>query len=251
MKINKPWIASPAIHYHLGVDGLSVWLVVLTGFLAPVGVLASWNAIETRTKEFYFLFLLQRTAMIGVFVALECSSTTPSGSSRSCPWQSSSPCSDATAGAATAALPSSSFSTPLFRRRSFWSRILWLYARTGTFDYVELQASLTQQPGLFTPQALAGFALLSSSPSLSRSRSFRCTAGSATSSAKLPPPWRWSSPASSASIRILRFNLGLFPAQARRFAHWMISLAVIGILYGALVALVQNDLKRLARLRAR
>ena len=44
---------------------------------------------------------------------------------------------------------------------------------------------------------------------------------------------------------ILRFNLGLFPAQARQVAPWMIALAVIGILYGALVALVQKDMKRL------
>ena len=48
-----------------------MWLVVLTAFLAPIGVLASWTAIETRTKEFYFLFLLQQTAMIGVFVSLD------------------------------------------------------------------------------------------------------------------------------------------------------------------------------------
>ena len=68
---NRPWISSPAIRYHLGVDGLSLWLVLLTTFLAPIGVLISWRAIETRTKEFYFLFLLQQTAMIGVFVALD------------------------------------------------------------------------------------------------------------------------------------------------------------------------------------
>src|SRR5271163_3156321 len=68
---NQEWITSPAIRYHLGVDGLSMWLVVLTGFLAPLGVLASWKTINHRTKEFYFLFLLQQTAMIGVFVSLD------------------------------------------------------------------------------------------------------------------------------------------------------------------------------------
>jgi NADH-quinone oxidoreductase subunit M len=66
-----PWIAAPAIRYHLGVDGLGMWLVVLTTFLAPLGVLASWNAIATRTKLFYTLFLLQQVAMIGIFVALD------------------------------------------------------------------------------------------------------------------------------------------------------------------------------------
>ena len=64
---NRPWIASPAIHYHLGVDGLSMWLMVLTGFLAPLGVLISWRAIDSRKKLFYVLFLLQQVAMMGIF----------------------------------------------------------------------------------------------------------------------------------------------------------------------------------------
>ena len=70
-EINRLWIVSPPIHYHVGIDGLSMWLVVLTGFLAPIGVLASWRAIDTRVKEFYSLFLLQQTAMLGVFLALD------------------------------------------------------------------------------------------------------------------------------------------------------------------------------------
>ena len=58
-EINRLWIVYPPIHYHLGIDGLSMWLVVLTGFLAPIGVLASWRAIDTKVNEFYSLFLLQ------------------------------------------------------------------------------------------------------------------------------------------------------------------------------------------------
>src|SRR5258708_15188783 len=68
---NHEWITSPAIRYHLGVDGLSMWLVVLTGFLAPLGVLVSWNTIGDRKKLFYTLFLLQQVAMIGIFVSLD------------------------------------------------------------------------------------------------------------------------------------------------------------------------------------
>ena len=70
-EINLPWIEKPAIFYHVGVDGLSLWLVVLVGLLAPVGVVASWNAIQTRRKVFYSLFLVQQTAMFGVFVSLD------------------------------------------------------------------------------------------------------------------------------------------------------------------------------------
>src|SRR5208282_1226595 len=69
--INQPWIENPAISYHVGVDGLSLWLVVLTGLLAPVGVLASWNAIKERRKIFFALFLVQQTAMFGVFLSLD------------------------------------------------------------------------------------------------------------------------------------------------------------------------------------
>ena len=59
------------IHYHLGVDGLSMWLMVLTGLLAPLGVLISWRAIERRKKLFYILFLPQQPAMMGIFVSLD------------------------------------------------------------------------------------------------------------------------------------------------------------------------------------
>ena len=64
---DSAWISVPAIRYHLGVDGLGMWLVVLTGFLAPLGVLASWNKIDQRRKTFYVLFLLQQfgTGAIG------------------------------------------------------------------------------------------------------------------------------------------------------------------------------------------
>ncbi len=61
-EINRPWIESPVISYHVGVDGLSLWLVVLTGLLGPVGIIASWSAIAERRKVFYSLFLVQQTA---------------------------------------------------------------------------------------------------------------------------------------------------------------------------------------------
>jgi NADH-quinone oxidoreductase subunit M len=68
---NIPWITSPTIQYHVGVDGLGMWLLVLTGLLAPLGVLISWRAIDTRKKLFYVLFLLQQVAMLGIFISLD------------------------------------------------------------------------------------------------------------------------------------------------------------------------------------
>jgi len=79
---NIPWIATPAIHYHIGVDGLSMWLIALTGLLAPLGVLISWRAIDQRKKLFYVLFLLQQVAMMASSSRSTCSCTTRSGRCR-------------------------------------------------------------------------------------------------------------------------------------------------------------------------
>ncbi len=54
---NVVWIQSPEIHYHVGVDGLSLWLIILSTFLTPISILLSWNSIKDRSKE-YFAFLL-------------------------------------------------------------------------------------------------------------------------------------------------------------------------------------------------
>src|SRR5215472_4121506 len=68
--VNYPWIFQ-VIRYHLGVDGISMWLVLLTTFLVPLSVLVSWKSIHDRVKEFFVLLLLLETAMIGVFLALD------------------------------------------------------------------------------------------------------------------------------------------------------------------------------------
>src|SRR5579872_522273 len=70
-EINCQWITHPNIHYHLGIDGISLWLVVLTTFLTPLCVLISWNSIHDRVKEFFILLLILETAMIGVFTSLD------------------------------------------------------------------------------------------------------------------------------------------------------------------------------------
>ncbi|HZD51075.1 MAG TPA: NADH-quinone oxidoreductase subunit M, partial [Silvibacterium sp.] len=239
---NCAWISSPKIGYHLGVDGLSMWLVVLTGFLSVIGVLASWNAIEKRTKEFYFLFLIQQTSMIGVFVALDMFlyygfwelSLVPMailiaifGSER---------------GAKTAL---KFFSYTFIPSALFLVAILWMYSKTGTFDFVEMQRALTTNGALFSPQALWWVTL----------------AFLVAFAVKVPvfPLHGWlndtiyEAPVAMAMVvagklglySILRFVLGLFPAQARIFAPLMIALAVIGILYGACVALAQTNVRRL------
>ncbi len=242
-EIDRAWITSPNIHYHLGVDGISVWLVVLTAFLGPLAVLASWKAVATRTKEFYFLLLLQWTAMIGVFVSLDLFlyygfwelSLVPMAIAIAMFGRDRGP---------QAALKF--FLYTFLPSALFLVAILWLYAKTGSFDYVVLRQALASGSFGATPQALSWVAL----------------AFLVAFAVKVPvfPLHGWlgdvisEAPTGMAMIvagklglySILRFNLGLFPSQAKQFAPWMIGLAVIGILYGALLALVQKDLKRLA-----
>src|SRR5213080_4998185 len=68
---NVPWIPSIGARYHLGIDGISLLLVMLTTFLGMIAILSSWSAIHQRTKEYYILLLLLQTGMIGVFVSLD------------------------------------------------------------------------------------------------------------------------------------------------------------------------------------
>src|SRR6185437_7498178 len=65
----RNWIPSPPIHYHLGIDGISLFLVLLTTFLIPIAMLASWKSIGDKVQPFYITLLVLETGMIGVFVS--------------------------------------------------------------------------------------------------------------------------------------------------------------------------------------
>lgn len=65
------WIPSVNSYYHVGIDGISLLLILLTTFIMPVSILASWNTIKFRLKEFYFLMLLLEGSLIGVFAAMD------------------------------------------------------------------------------------------------------------------------------------------------------------------------------------
>ena len=65
------WLPDFGISYHIGVDGISLVLVVLTTFLTPIAILCSWESIEKRVREFMFFMLVLEAAMIGVFISLD------------------------------------------------------------------------------------------------------------------------------------------------------------------------------------
>jgi len=66
-----PWFEGYNINYHLGIDGISLWLVMLTTFLMPICILCSWKSVKTRVAEFMALFLILESLVIGTFVSLD------------------------------------------------------------------------------------------------------------------------------------------------------------------------------------
>ncbi len=239
-EINRIWIENPAIYYHVGVDGLSLWLVVLTGLLAPVGVLASWNAIKERRKIFYSLFLVQQTAMFGVFISLDLMvyygfwelSLVPMAILIAMYGRKDGP---------RAAVKFFLFtfipSAPLL------VAILWLYARTGTFNFSELQMMLAS--GALPSGAVFWVALAFLAAFAVKVPVFPLHGWLADSFSEAPVALSMIIAGKLGLYSMLRFHVGLFPVQTREAAPVLIALTVIGILYGACLALVQREFWRI------
>jgi len=239
-EVNRPWIENPAIHYHVGVDGLSLWLVVLAGLLAPVGVVASWNTIKERRKVFYALFLLQQTAMFGVFISLDMMlyygfwelSLVPMAILIAMYGRKDGP---------KAALKFFLFtfipSAPLL------VALLWLYAKTGSFDFTTLQYWIAS--GVLPASALCWVALAFLFAFAVKVPVFPLHGWLSDTFSEAPVALAMVVAGKLGLYSMLRFHIGLFPAQARAVAPVLIGLAVVGILYGACLALVQRDFWRL------
>jgi NADH-quinone oxidoreductase subunit M len=239
------WIAHPNIHYHMGADGISMWLIVLTTFLTPLCVLISWKSIHERVKEFFILLLVLETALIGVFVSLDLFLFYFF-------WE-------ATLIPMALLIGMYGHGRRVYAAVKFFlftmiasvfmlAAILWLYARVGSFDFVTVQNAIRNgQVQDFSGAALwlfLGFfiafavkvPLFPFHTWLPDAHVEAPTAGSVLLAGVL---------LKMGTYGMLRFNLGLFPEQSRRNASWIMVLALIGIIYGALVAMVQPNLKKL------
>jgi len=69
--VNIPWIQTLGANFHVGIDGISLLLVMLTTLMGPIAVLSSWDAIQVRVKEYYAFMLLLQAGMLGVFISLD------------------------------------------------------------------------------------------------------------------------------------------------------------------------------------
>lgn len=237
------WASEHSISYHVGVDGISLWLVVATGFLAPLGVLASWKAVDRHVKTFYSLLLLQQAAITGVFLSLNLflyyafwllSLIVPA-------------ILIATAGRKHAASTAIRFSLfTILPSLLLLASIVWLYLHLGTSDFVQTGRILSAHASSLSTSALllvsAGFLVAFSF----KVPVFPTHGWLAGCFQKAPVAVAMTVSGALGIYSILRFYVGLFPAQASQAAPWMMALAVVGVLYGALVALSERDMKRLA-----
>lgn len=244
-EFNRQWITSPNIHYHLGVDGVSMWLVVLTTFLTPLCVLISWKSVHDRVKEFFILLLVLQTALIGVFVALDLFLFYFFWEGTLIPM--------------ALLIGMYGHERRIYAAVKFFlytmvasvfmlAAIIWLYANTGSFDFTTIQAALQQGQ-------VSGFATAAQWLFLGFFIAFAVKVPLFPLHTWLPDAHVEAPTAGSVLLAgvllkmgtygMLRFNLGLFPEQARHNAPWIVTLAIIGIIYGALVAMVQPNLKKL------
>jgi NADH-quinone oxidoreductase subunit M len=239
-EVNWQWIESPAIFYHVGVDGLSLWLVVLAGVLAPVGVVASWKAIRERRKVFYTLFLVQQTAMFGVFLSLDLLLYY-------CFWELSlAPMAILIAMYGRKNGPQAALKFFLFTfipSAPLLAAILWLYAQTGNFNFATLQALIAH--GNFGAGPLFWLALAFLFAFAVKVPVFPLHGWLADTYEEAPVALAMVVAGKLGLYSLLRFHIELFPAQARNAAPLMVALAVVGVLYGACLALAQRDFWRL------
>ena len=242
---NVQWITTPNIHYHLGIDGISMWLVVLTTFLVPFSVLISWKSIHERVKEFFILMLLLETAMIGVFVSLDLFLFYFF-------WE-------ATLIPMALLIGMYGHERRIYAAVKFFlytmvasvfmlAAIIWLYAQTNSFDFVVIR-------GMIANGQVAGFATAAKWLFLGFFVAFAVKVPLFPLHTWLPDAHVEAPTAGSVLLAgvllkmgtygLLRFCLGLFPEQSRANQSWIMALAIIGIIYGALVAMVQPNMKKL------
>jgi NADH-quinone oxidoreductase subunit M len=240
-----PWIPAFGIDYYVGIDGVSLLLVVLTGFLTPIALLSSWEGVDKKVKEFSIFILALEAAMIGVFVSLDLFLFYVF-------WDA--------------------MLVPMYFLIGIWGYDQRIYAAVKFMLY-------TMAGSVLMLVAILGLAFLHSEATgmysfdllklytleiAPRTQQWFFLAFAVAFAIKVPlfPFHTWlpdahvQAPTAGSIILagvllkmgtygLVRFAFPLFPDAAAVFAPWIALLAVIGIIYGALVAMVQPDMKKL------
>ncbi len=239
------WVPAFAIEYFVGIDGISLMLIVLTGFLTPVALLSSWGSVKKKVREFSILMLLLEAAMIGVFSSLDLFLFYVF-------WDA--------------------MLIPMYFLIGVWGYDRRIYAAVKFILYT-MAGSVLMLIAIITLAMLHREATGAYSFDLQKLLELPLAPGTQTAlflaftlafAIKVPlfPFHTWlpdahvEAPTAGSVILagvllkmgtygLVRFAFPLFPAAAVAWAPTLATLAVIGIIYGALVAMVQPDLKKL------
>ena len=234
----KTWIAD-GIDYHMGIDGISMLFIMLTTFLMPICILASWQSVNTRVKEYMIAFLLLETMMVGVFSALDL---------------------------VVFYLFFEGGLIPMFLIIGVWGGERRVYASFKFFLYTLLgsvlmllailamymQAGTTDIPTLMTTKFDADL------------QNWLWLAFFASFAVKVPmwPVHTWlpdahvEAPTAGSVILagvllkmggygLLRFSIPMFPEATENFTYLVYAISVVAVIYTSLVALMQEDMKKL------
>lgn len=238
------WIAAPAIRYHLGVDALGMWLLVLTGFLAPLGVLASWTKIDSRRKTFYVLFLLQQVAMLGIFMSLDLFLYYAFWELSLVPMTILIATFGRTSNRRKAAIKY--FVYAFIPSALLLVGMLWLYAKTGTFDLPALAELASNHTISTNASALSLCSLAFLLAFAVKVPIFPLHGWLKDAISEAPTAAVMVLAGKTGLYSILRFSFAIFPDESHRIAPLMMALGAIGIVYGSLIAITRKDLKELA-----
>ena len=241
-----PWIPSVGAQYFLGVDGFSALLVLLATLFGSIAILSSWTAITERVKEYYIFLLILQTGMVGAFVSLDF---------------------------LLFFLFWEVMLVPMYFLIGIWGSDRRLYSAIKFFLYtlvgsvimllgilalyfynhsvdgrVYVRHHAVPEPERARSTCSGGCSSRSSSGSRSRCRCSRSTPGCPTRIPTRRPPGSVILAAvllKMGTYGFIRFSLPILPDATRHFVPMMVTLSIIGIVYGALCAMAQQDWKRL------
>jgi NADH-quinone oxidoreductase subunit M len=240
MRTTAEWIPEWGISYMTGIDGVSLWMVMLTTFLMPLAVLASWP-VTTRAKPYFVFLLALETGLLGVFAALDMFLFYLF-------WEAS--------------------LVPMYFLIGMWGYGNRIYAAMKFFLFT-LAGSLLMLVAIISLYFAAGgstfsYTALLGTPLALGTQRLLFLGFFASFAVKVPlvPLHTWLPDAHTeaptagsvllaavllklGAYGLIRFGIPLFPDAARELVPVIMTLAIIGIVYGALVAMVQRDLKRL------
>lgn len=233
------WFPALGINYRMGVDGISLFFVVLSAFLTPICILASWNSIKKRVREYMIAFLVLETFMIGTFCALD---------------------------AVLFYVFFEAVLIPMFIIIGVWGGPRRVYSAFKFFLYTLLGSvlMLIALLALYLEVGTTDMPTLMESPVARDMQMWLWVAFFASFAVKMPmwPVHTWlpdahvEAPTAGSVILagvllkmggygFLRFSLPMFPEATEFFAPMVFWMSVIAIIYTSLVALIQEDMKKL------